>query len=129
MLLKWRWLLFAAAVSLYTYRLLQFQMRVPNFQLAIESDFWIFSLFAFGYKYLNISGKALRYLSQAAYPVYIIHFIFLFLASLLIFPLDIEVHLKFVLTLVFTVIGCFTFYEFIIRRINIIRPLFGLKVK
>jgi fucose 4-O-acetylase-like acetyltransferase len=129
MLLKWRWLFLAAAISLYTYRLLQFQMKVPNVQLVIESNFWIFSLFAFGYKYLNRSNKALHYLSQAAYPIYITHFIFLFLASLLIFPLDIDVHLKFILVLVFTVTGCFSFYEFIIRRVNIIRPLFGLKMK
>ncbi len=129
MLLKWRWLFLAAAISLYTYRLLLFQMKLLNVQLVIESNFWIFSVFAFGYKYLNRPGKALRYLSQAAYPIYIIHFIFLFLASLLIFPLEIEVHLKFILVLAFTVIGCFTFYEFIIRRIKIIRPLFGLKMK
>ena len=127
MLLKWRWLFFTAAVLLYTCRLLQFQMRVPNFLLSIESDFWIFSVFAFGYKYLNRPGKALRYLSKAAYPIYIVHFIFLFLASLLIFPLDIDVHLKFILVLAFTVTGCFTFYEFIIRRVKIFRPLFGLK--
>jgi peptidoglycan/LPS O-acetylase OafA/YrhL len=129
MLLKWRWLFLAVAVSLYTYRLLQFQMKVPNFQLVIESDCWIFSLFAFGYKYLNSYSKALRYLSLATYPIYIVHFIFLFLASLLIFPLDMDVHLKFILVLVFTITGCFTFYEFVIRRINIIRPLFGLKMK
>lgn len=129
MLLKWRWLLLAVAISLYTWRLLQPQMSVPNFQLVIESDLWIFSLFAFGYKYLNRSGKALRYLSQAAYPIYIIHMIFLFLASLLIFPLDMDVHLKFIFVLVFTVTGCFAFYEFVIRRVNFLRPLFGLKVK
>jgi glucans biosynthesis protein C len=127
MLLKWRWLFLVVAVSLYTYRLLQFQMKVPNFQLVIESNFWIFSIFAFGHKYLNRSGKVLNYLSQAAYPVYIVHMIFMFLASLLIFPLDIDVHLKFILVLVCTISGCLTFYEFIIRRINIIRPLFGLQ--
>jgi glucan biosynthesis protein C len=127
MMLKWRWLFVAAAVLLYTWRLLQPQMRVLNFQLAIESSFWIFSVFAFGYKYLNRSGKALRYLSQAAYPVYIVHMIFLFLTSLLIFPLDIDVHVKFIFVLIFTFTGCFAFYELIIRRVNIIRPLFGLK--
>lgn len=127
MLLKWRWLFVAAAGLLYTWRLLQPQMSVSNILLVIESNCWIFSVFAFGHKYLNRSGKALRYLSEAAYPVYIIHMIFLYLASLLIFPLNMEVHLKFVLVLLFTGIGCFTCYEFIIRRINFIRPLFGLK--
>jgi hypothetical protein len=129
MLLKGRWLFLLAAASLYAYRLFQFQMKVPDFQLAIESNFWIFTVFAFGYKYLNNSSKTLSYLSEAAYPVYIIHMIFLFLASLLIFPLDIDVHLKFVLVLAVTVIGCLGFYEFVIRRVNFIRPLFGLKIK
>jgi len=126
MILKWRWLFFFAAVSLFIYRLVQFQMRVPAYQLAIESNFWIFSVFAFGYRYLNHSSKALNYLSQAAYPVYILHMIFLFLGSFLIFPLDIAVQLQFVLVLLFTVVGCFTFYE-LIRRVDIIRPIFGLK--
>jgi hypothetical protein len=129
MLLKWRWLFFAVAVLLYTWRLLQFQMQVPNFQLVIESSFWIFSVFAFGYKYLNRSGKALHYLSQAAYPIYIVHMIFLFLASLLIFPLDMDVHLKFIFVFLFTVLGSFLLYEFIIKRVNFIRFLFGLKMK
>ncbi len=129
MLLKWRWLFLAAAISLYTYRLLQPQMNVPDVLLVVESNCWIFSVFAFGSKYLNSSGKALRYLSQAAYPIYIIHMIFLFLASLLVFPLKMDVHLKFILVLLLTAGGCFAFYEFIIRRINIIRPLFGLKAK
>jgi hypothetical protein len=128
MMLKWRWLFLMAAVGLFIFRLLQFQMRVPNYQLAIESNFWIFSVFAFGYRYLNHSGKTLSYLSEAVYPVYILHMIFLFLGSMLLFPLSIDVPLKFILLLAFTGVGCFATYE-LIRRINIIRPLFGLKMK
>lgn len=128
MLLKWQWLFLTAAILLYLHRLLQFQMKVPDVLLVIESNCWIFSVFAFGYKYLNRPGKVLQYLSGAAYPIYIIHMIFLFLASLLFFPLNIQVHLKFILVLSFTVAGCFAFYEFIIKRITIIRPLFGLKI-
>jgi len=54
---------------------------------------------------------------------------FLFLASLLIFPLGIDVRLKFILVLLITVAGSIAFYEFIIRRINFFRPLFGLKIE
>ncbi len=127
MLVKWRGLFILAALALYTYRFFQIQMHVPDYQLAIESDCWIFAVFAFGYRYLNRPGKTLTYLSQAAYPVYILHMIFLSLGSTVIFPLSIQVHLKFILVLLFTVIGCFVTYEFIIRRVNFIRPLFGLK--
>jgi glucan biosynthesis protein C len=127
MLLKWRWLFLMIAISLYIYRLLQVQMKVPNIALVIESNCWIFSLFAFGYKYLNHPGKGLRYLSPAAYPIYIIHMIFLSLGSFLIFPLNIDVHIKSILVLIFTVAGCFTTYEFIIRRVNFVRIFFGSK--
>jgi glucans biosynthesis protein C len=126
MMLKWRWLFIAVAVSLFIYRLNQFQMRVPSFHLAIESNLWIFSMLAFAYRYLNRSSKTLRYLSEAAYPIYILHMIFLFLGSMVIFPLAISVYLKFIAVLVFTFVGCFATYE-LIRRINFIRPLFGLK--
>ncbi len=129
MIVKWRWMFLAIAVMLYTYRFFQVQMRVPSYQLAIESNFWIISVFAFASKYLNRPSKALTYLSQAAYPVYILHMIFLSLGSWLIFPLDIPVPIQFILVLLFTTLGCFIVYEFIIRRINIIRPLFGVKMK
>jgi glucans biosynthesis protein C len=129
MMRKWKWAFLCIATALFVYRLLQFQMRVPSYQIAIESNFWIFSVLAFGFTYLNRPGRTLSYLSEAAYPIYIIHMIFLFLGSMLIFPLDIAVQLKFILLLAFTFVGCFGSYELLIRRINFIRPLFGLKRK
>lgn len=128
MMLKWRWLFVGTAILLFALRYFHFDLKVPGYFVAIESNFWIYSVLAFGYKYLNRPGNVLSYLSQAAYPVYILHMIFLYLGSLLIFPLNIDVRIQFVLVLLFTIVGCFSFYE-LIRRINIIRPLFGLKRK
>lgn len=128
MVLKWRWLFVSAATIFFVFRLVQYQLNAPGYLLVIESCCWIFSVFGFCYKYLNRPSSILSYLSQAAYPVYIIHMIFLYLGSMLIFPLDIGVPLQFVLLVLFTGVGCFTAYEFGIRRSNIIRPLFGLKI-
>lgn len=72
MIVKKRWLFLLAAAGLFTVRLVEFQLRAPGYLLAIESDFWIFSVLGLGYKYLNHPSKALTYLSQAAYPVYIL---------------------------------------------------------
>ncbi len=129
MIVKWRWMFLSIAIALYTYRFFQFQMRVPGYVLAIESNFWILSVFAFASRYLNRQSKTLAYLSQAAYPVYILHMIFLSLGSILIFPLDIPVPIQFIFVLLFTALGSLAVYEFIIRRINIVRPLFGVKMK
>jgi membrane-bound acyltransferase YfiQ involved in biofilm formation len=76
MLTQWRWLFLSAAIAIYGYRLSQPQMRVPGYMLSIESNLWIFSVLAFAARYLNRPSKALTYLNQAAYPVYILHMIF-----------------------------------------------------
>jgi glucan biosynthesis protein C len=128
MLLTWRWLFVVLASALFVVRLFVLGLKTPGYLLVIESDAWIFSVLAFGNKYLNHPGKALSYLSQAAYPVYILHMIFLSLASWLIFPLALSVPLKFVMVIVLTFAGCFGAFE-IIRRVSIIRPLFGLKMR
>ena len=127
--LKWRWLFLSIAVILFLVRLIQFELKAPNYLLAIESNNWIFAVFGFAYKYLNHPSKTLSYLSQGAYPIYIIHMIFLYLGSFLIIPLGIPTILKFIFIVAFTGIGCFTFYDLIIRRVNFLRPLFGLRKK
>jgi hypothetical protein len=129
MIYRWRWLFLVTAITLFVLRINIFKLNVPGYLLVTESDCWIFSVFAFGYRYLNHGGKILAYLSQAAYPVYILHMIFLFLGSMFIFPLGLPVQVKFLLVLLFTLGGCFLTYEFLIRRINVIRPFFGVKMK
>jgi CubicO group peptidase (beta-lactamase class C family) len=96
--------------------------------MAIESICWIFTVFGFGYQYLNRPGKTLRYLSEGAYPIYIIHMIIIFAGSYLIFPMDIPVFLKLILMIVITTTGCFGLYDLLIRRTQFLRPFFGLKV-
>jgi glucan biosynthesis protein C len=129
MIVKWRWVFVSVPIILFILRIAYFKMNTPVYLLVTESDCWIFSVLAFGCKYLNKPSQSLTYLSQAAYPVYIIHMIFLFLGSMLLFPLELDVRIQFILVLLFTFTGCFGLYELIIRRINFVRPLFGLKRK
>ena len=126
-ILKWRWMFLSVAVGLYALRWIIFNLASPFYLMAIESNMWIFSVFGFAYKYLNKPSKSLSYLSQGAYPIYIVHMIFLYLSSFLILPIDIPVSLKFVLIITFTGIGCFAVYDLLIRRVKFLRPLFGLK--
>lgn len=126
MLVKWKWLLLSIAVLLYVNRFLAPQMRVDSLFLVLESNCWIFTLFAFANQYLNRDSKALRYLTQAAYPVYIVHMIMIYLISSLVFPLNLDVTVKFVIVLIGTFGGSLILYEFLIRRLKFIRPFFGL---
>jgi len=125
--LTWRWAYLGLAAVMYTIRLMVFNTTAPGYLAAIESNLWIFSLFGFGYRYLNRPSRALSYLSPAAYPVYIIHMFALYAGAYLILPLDIAVELKLAGVILFTGIVCYLGYEFIIRRVGLMRPLFGLK--
>lgn len=124
---KWRWLYICLAAVLYVIRLLIFETNSPAYLMAIESNCWIFGLFGLGYKYLNKPGAALTYLSQAAYPVYIIHMFVLYAGALIILPLGVPPVMKFGLITMFTFGTCYVIYEFIIRRIGFLRLFFGCR--
>ncbi len=124
---KWKLLYFGFALSMFICRLVFFDLEAPGFYKAIESNMWIFAAFGFAHSYLNKHSVILSYLSKAAYQVYILHMIFIYLASYLIMPLDLSAELKLVLVILITFTGCFASYELIIRRIRRIRVLFGLK--
>lgn len=127
--LKWRWLYAGLAIILYSIRFVLFGTEAPGYFMAVESNCWIFGVFGFAYKYLNKPSKTLAYLSQAAYPVYIIHMFTLFAGAMLVLPLEIPPIMKLILVTAFTFIVCYIIYEFIIRRVWFLRPLFGLKWK
>lgn len=127
MIVRWRYIYLALALGLFVVRFFVFNLSAPVYLLVAESQSWIFTVLAFGCKYLNRPSQTLSYLSQAAYPVYILHMIFLYLGSMLIFPLELDVYLKFVLVLSFTFIGSLSAYEFLVRRVRFLRVLFGLK--
>ena len=128
-MLTWRWLYLGLAIVLYIIRLVVLEIKAPGYLMAIESNLWILGVFGFGYKYLNRPSITLSYLSQAAYPVYIIHMFVLYAGAAIILPLQIPVLLKFIAIVVFTGVVCYLIYEFIIRRIGFLRPLFGLRWK
>nr|WP_319265956.1 acyltransferase family protein [uncultured Draconibacterium sp.] len=124
---KWKWFYLGLAVVLYIIRLQLFETNSPAYLMAIESNCWIFGLFGLAYQYLNKPSAALTYLSQAAYPVYIIHMFALYAGSLLILPTQLPPMAKFASITAFTFVTCYGIYEFMIRRIDFMRPLFGLK--
>lgn len=124
---RWRWIFLLIAISLFIFRWQYAPMNTPAYRLVMESQSWIFAVLGFAHRHLNNPGAVLSYLSKAAYPVYILHMIFLYLGSALIFPLSLGVEIKFSMVTLFTLTGCFLAYEFIIRRVSVIGMLFGVK--
>jgi len=124
---KWKWMYIGIAAVLYTIRFTGYEAISTNYITAIESNCWIFGVFGLGYHYLNKPSALLSYLSKAAYPAYIIHMFVMFAGALIILPLEMHPMLKFITITIFTFVATYLIYEFIIRRLRFIRPLFGLK--
>ena len=81
----------AIAIPLFLVRMIIFQFEGPFYLTVIESWSWLFAVFGFGTTYLNRPSKKLTYLSKAVYPVYILHMIFLYLASDLVLTRPVHV--------------------------------------
>lgn len=124
---KWKWLYVSLATILFAIRFTGFGSVSNVYFTSLESNSWILGVIGFGYSYLNKPSKLLSYLSPAVYPIYIIHMFVLYAAALIILPLNIHPKIKFVAITVFTFLVCFLIYEFILKRITVLRPLFGMK--
>jgi len=98
----------------------------PKFVIGFESMCWMLAVFGYGSIYLNHQSKALTYLKNAVYPVYILHMPLQFLLSYLIMPIKLPLLLKLSFLIIGTLFCSIFLYEIIIR-INWIRPIFGLK--
>lgn len=114
------------ALVMFVNRFFVYDTHGPHILTSIESISWIIAALGLGYTFLNRPGRVLSYLSPAAYPVYIVHMIFLYLGAYIIFPLNVNAWVSLLLITLFTFIGSFISYE-ILRRIFFLRPLFGLK--
>ena len=98
----------------------------PKFVIGFESMCWMLTVLGYGAIYLNHQSKALTYLKDAVYPVYILHMPLQSLLSYLIIPTKIPLLLKLNLLIIGT-LSCSIFLYEIIKRMNWIRPIFGLK--
>ncbi|MBT2677398.1 acyltransferase family protein [Bacillus sp. ISL-35] len=88
----------------------------------------LFFILFLGDKYLNFSNSILKYASEASMPFYVLHQPMIILIGYFIYSIDWPIPLK-VIVLVsssFALIMCI--YHFIIKRVNFLRLLFGLKV-
>ena len=89
----------------------------------------ILSLLALAQRYLNRPSAALRYLTEAVFPWYILHQSLIVMAGYWLTRQGLDVWSEFALLVIATMGGCALLHEFLIRRVSWLRPWFGLKPK
>jgi len=90
---------------------------------------WVYILTVLGYarRRLNFSNRFLAYAGPASLPFYIIHVTVLVAIGYFVVQWNIPAWAKFLLIVAFSFVAIVLIYEFIIRRVNAIRLLFGMR--
>lgn len=130
----------AAALTLIS--IIALAVAYENWELVLQNGFmltaaqvlrvcyaWIMiiAIFGFGQAYLNRPSKTLTYMTQAIFPWYILHqTITVIVGYALVTYFDLGLALESTLVIIGTIAGCAIMHEFVIRRVRILRPLFGL---
>lgn len=136
---KWRWVALSLAIASYGVIVWYFgyfnaDAATPSLALKLlQRTAWglnqwagIVAILGFARRLAPGDSPALRYLTQAVFPVYILHQTVIIIASQYLKPFAIPPLLEGPLLIVLTFAACFGAYE-VIRRVGWLRPLFGLK--
>jgi glucan biosynthesis protein C len=87
---------------------------------------WVLAILGFGHRFLTQGGPVLHYLSESAFPFYILHLPINTLVGYFLIQLDTVIAVKYPLIVGFTILITFGVYEFL-RRFSSFRFLFGMK--
>jgi hypothetical protein len=96
---------------------------------AIGTWGWLFAILGFGSLYLNRNNRFLSYANEAVLPFYVLHQTAIIVIGYYIVQWDIGISLKYFTIAISSFIAIMLIYECVVRRINILRFLFGMKLR
>ena len=98
------------------------------YSTAVALSAWLLSLALLGFamRYFTFTTRQQRYLTYAAFPVYILHMPILTVCAYYVLKLSLPWYVQLPLILAVTVVLAFGIFEFVIRRTPVTRFLFGV---
>jgi peptidoglycan/LPS O-acetylase OafA/YrhL len=90
---------------------------------------WIIAIIGLGGKYLNFNNRFLGYANEAVLPFYILHQFVLLLIGYWVVQWQINALVKYIVIATLSFIAIMGLYDIIIKRFQVTRFLFGLKLK
>ncbi|UVH55417.1 acyltransferase family protein [Variovorax paradoxus] len=82
-----------------------------------------------GHRYLNRPWPWLRWANESVYPWYVLHQTLIIVGVAALAPLALGPVIEPALLVLLTLVGCWALTDGLIRRFNLLRPLFGLKLR
>ena len=90
---------------------------------------WVLAILGFGMKHLNLNRPILSYANEAVLPFYILHHPVLLCVGYFVVQWAVPFALKFVVIDAISFAIIMVLYEFVVRRVHILRFLFGMKLR
>jgi hypothetical protein len=91
--------------------------------------FWVAAILSFGMRYLAVTNRALRYLTDATFPLYVLHMPALMLTASIVLALEMPAVATYGLLIVGTAGLTLASYELVIKRFRATRLLFGMRLR
>lgn len=125
-----RWIALVLAVVIYAAMIVAVVTNTGGwmraFIWALDQWAWIVMLLGFARRWMNVDSPARRYLTDAVFPFYIIHQTVIVVFGYHLTRLGLQVGVEAAILVAVTTLACFSGYE-IVRRVSLLRPVFGLK--
>lgn len=124
-----------AVAVIGTFILLRAGMKSPLPGLLVDTlrmlYLWlaVATILGHGHRYLNRPWPWLRWANESVYPWYVLHQTLIIVGVTLLAPLALGPVIEPALLIALTLLGCWLLTDGLIRRTNLLRPLFGLKLR
>jgi peptidoglycan/LPS O-acetylase OafA/YrhL len=90
--------------------------------------FFVIAILGYGRQFLRSSNKFLRYTGKASYPYYILHQTVIVIIGYYVVQWQLGLAVKYVFILAAAIAVTALLYDLLIRRFNLFRFLFGMKL-
>ncbi len=94
---------------------------------AFNTWFWLTAIIGFGSRYLTFNHRLLRHANEAVLPFYVLHQTVIIIIGFFIIGWNMNTGVKYLFLAVVSFAIIMSIYEFIVRRVPILRFLFGMK--
>ena len=108
-----------------------FSLMFVLFQIimSIANWSWVVFILSLGVRYLNFDNKLVNYGNDAVLPFYVLHQTIILVVGWFVITWDIGILPKFLIIIVVSFVLIMALYELLIRRLNIVRFFFGMRLK
>ena len=127
------WFLLAAVIFSAAHIFLKFYVR-PAFYEDVDirlfaSWGWIVGLFWLGGHFLNFKNRFLAHVNEMVLPFYILHQTVIVIVAYFVVQTGLAIPIKYGITVVISFAVIVALYELLVRRIGVLRFLFGMRKK